>query len=103
MIVTGWCNGSKKNSGAGYGIRLRRIDRDKYFDGRWRFVQILIVGGRTIRVNLSASFWSNCIELRSKYIGSWMICNNHAPWARNVPPNYKFVKIKGNMFKLSSY
>ena len=74
MIVVGWNNGSPNNrTGAGYGIRIKREDRDRYFQRRWPFVTIEAGKGNIIKVNLSSSFWKGCTELRSAKIGKWML------------------------------
>jgi len=41
MIVSGWNNGSPNNrTCAGYGIRISKKDRDKYFRREWDSVEI---------------------------------------------------------------
>lgn len=70
MIVVGWNNGSPNDrTGAGYGIRITRADRDRYFEKSWKSVIIELEGEGSIGVRLSDSFWENCIELRSSKIG----------------------------------
>ena len=70
MVVTGWNNGSPNNTtGSGYGIRLSRRDRDKYFRREWPFVTIELEGGDTTEVNLAPSFWRRCTEVRGVAIG----------------------------------
>ena len=66
MRVVGWNNGSPNNiTGAGYGIRINKEDRDRYFQKAWKEV-IIILDGKEIKVNLSQSFWKKCTELRKK-------------------------------------
>jgi len=101
MQVKGWNNGSFSTSGVGYGIRISRQDRDKFFDRGWRKVVIGLEGERElIEVRLSDSFWHSCSELRSAKIGKWMIKNGLAPWKRGDPPKLELQPIGGNKFKL---
>lgn len=87
MLVIGWSNGSPNNrTGAGYGVRILRVDRDRHFDRTWSSVAIEIEKVGTAQVNLSASFWRGCIELRSARIGKWMLDEDIAPWPYGKPP-----------------
>jgi hypothetical protein len=36
MRATAWNNGSHSATGAGYGLRISRQDRDRFFDPQWR-------------------------------------------------------------------
>jgi len=102
MIVSGWNNGSPNNrTGAGYGIRLSKEDRDKYFQREWDFVKIELENGDVVEVKLSNSFWSNCSELRSSKIGKWMLENGYAPWPKNNPPKFELIPISEKKFKLA--
>ena len=87
MRVVGWIYGSPNNeSGAGYGIRISRDDRERYFDREWKAVTVDLDGQEEVAVNLSPSFWRSCIELRSKKIGAWMRREGLAPWPTGEPP-----------------
>ena len=88
MIVVGWNNGSPNDrTGGGYGIRVTREDRDRYFQRRWPSVTIELGKENMIEVNLSDSFWRGCIELRSKRIGKWMLDRRLAPWLKGCRNN----------------
>jgi len=102
MIVTGWNNGSPNiETGAGYGVRIKRKDRDRYFKKEWTKVIIELEGEGEIEVRLSKSFWRCCPELRCKEIGKWLINNKLAPWKKGSPPKFE-LESKGNKkFKLS--
>jgi len=101
MQVKGWNNGSFSMSGAGYGIRISRQDRDKFFNRGWSKVVIELEGERElIEVRLSDSFWRGCSELRSAKIGRWMMKNGLAPWERGCPPKLELQQIGDNKFKL---
>lgn len=100
MIVTGWNNGSPNNqTGAGYGIRVSKGDRDLYFKREWDEVEIELEDER-ILVNISGSFWGMCSELRSSKIGKWMLKKGYAPWPKGNAPKFKLIPISGNRFKL---
>ena len=87
MRVVGWSSGSPNNqTGAGYGIRISRQDRDRHFDPDWANVTVDLDGQEEVAVDLSPSFWRCCIELRSKLIGAWMLRKGLAPWPTGQPP-----------------
>jgi len=65
MIVTTWNNGAFNKSGAGYGVRILKEDRDKYFDKSWGSVFVQFED-YSIEIKLRDTFWSTCSELRSK-------------------------------------
>ena len=49
MQVKGWNNDSFSMSGAGYGIRISRENRDKFFKHEWQKVVIALDGERDDR------------------------------------------------------
>jgi len=101
MIVTGWKAGSPNNrTGGGYGIRLTRRDRDIYFQKWWPAVDIELSGVGPVEVNLSRSFWKNCIELRSAAIGKWMLDRGLAPWLKGNPPRLQLEPCGDRRFRL---
>lgn len=51
MIVSGWNNSSPNNrTGARYGIRISKKDRDKYFCREWNFVEIELESDEIVEV-----------------------------------------------------
>jgi len=44
MIVTGWNNGDHLKSGAGYGVKLKTGDRDRFFERNWETIIIEMEG-----------------------------------------------------------
>lgn len=87
MRVVGWHKGSPNSqTGAGYGTRIGRDDRERYFDRDWEAVTVELGGREEAVVNVSASFWRSCIELRSRKIGAWMLHKGLAPWPTGHPP-----------------
>lgn len=100
IIVSGWSNGSPNNeTGAGYGIRISKEDRDEYFNRDWEFVEIEL-DDDIVKVRLSNSFWKGCTELRSSKIGKWMLEKGFAPWPKGNPPKFELVQVSGKRFKL---
>lgn len=88
MIVTAWSNGSPRESGAGYGLKLAIDDRDRYFERSWEGVTVVFPDGRKTDVNVAKpSFWgSTCRELISVEIGRWLLAEGLAPWPARRPP-----------------
>lgn len=52
MIGTVWNNGSYCLSGAGYGIKISKTDRDKYFNRDWKKV-LLELGDEKVLYQLT--------------------------------------------------
>jgi hypothetical protein len=101
MRASGWNNGSPSTSGAGYGIRISKADRNSYFVPTWTHVQLQFPDGSTARVQLSSSFWkplSPCSELRSAAIGRWLIAQGLAPWKKGSPPKLVVSPLSNNDF-----
>ena len=88
MIVTAWSNGSPRDTGAGYGLKLTIEDRDAYFRRSWQSVAVVFPDGRETNVNVAKpSFWGlTCRELISAEIGRWLLAEGLAPWPKGVPP-----------------
>jgi hypothetical protein len=86
MRATAWSNGSPRGSGAGYGLKISRQDRDRFFDQKWPAIVLHLPEQDPVRVPLSESFWRSCTELRSAAVGRWLILNGLAPWPRGNPP-----------------
>ncbi len=94
MIVTGWWGG-------GYGLRLKRVDRDNLLRREWKDLVLDLEGRPTpVEVNIDKpSFWDGtCYELVKNEIGEWLISNGLAPWPRQHPPKLRMEHISGNRF-----
>ena len=100
MHATGWNNGAWHKSGAGYGIKINKADRDQFFREAWPDVQIELPSGVTTTISISKSFWKNCSELRSQGIGLWMVGVGLAPWKAASPPVLKLEPAGGQRFRL---
>ena len=95
MIVSAWNNGQHNPSGAGYGLRIGKRNRDRYFEQEWSDVELMLPGRTTpVYVPISDSFWDDCPELRHKKIGQWLRRNDLAPWPAENPPHFE-LEIEG--------
>jgi len=92
MIWTGWNNGKKHSTGAGYGFKINRVERDRNFSQEWRRIAIELPtpsGTITVEVDIDKqAFWGDCRELISEDLGRWMLDNDYAPWAKGRPPKF---------------
>ncbi len=93
MIWTGWNNGRRHPTGAGYGFKIEAVDRDRNFKAEWHSVTVELPthsGIVTVEVNVGKqSFWADCRELISEGIGRWMLDQCYAPWPTNRPPKFE--------------
>jgi len=55
--ASGWHDGRPRNSGAGYGIKISKADRDRNFVPGWDNVQLELSDGQRTTVDLTRSFW----------------------------------------------
>ena len=99
--ATGWYNSSPSESGAGYGLRISKGDRDTVFSPDWDSVAIDLPNGNCTTVTLSEAFWRNCIELRSAEIGRWMLDERLAPWPARQPPAFRLEQVGAARFRVS--
>ena len=94
--VTAWNNGSD-----GYGFRIRKGDRDRYFSRKVSCINLFLPGNEdSIPINITPPFWGNCPELRSKSIRDWLCANRHAPWTKGSPPKFNLEKISDTDYRL---
>lgn len=101
IYVTAWSNGSPGKSGAGYGVRLTKIDRDRLCRRSWGSVTIEPPDGTVARANVDGdAFWKTCPELRSARIGKWMLAAGLAPWPPGTPPRFTLTVVGEAQFRL---
>ena len=103
--ATGWHNGSPSYSGAGYGIRTSKADRDRYFVLGWDKVQLELPSGQRVEVSLTRSFWKTetpCAELRSAAVGRWLIEQGVAPWPKGSPPRLTLAPLGPKLFAVTA-
>jgi hypothetical protein len=105
MIVTAWNNGSWRATGAGYGVKVNREDRDRFFKRRWGSVTLTFEGSTTkAKVNVAKkSFWRpECGELIKMEIGIWLQANGMASWPEDEPPKLWLEPLSDDQFFLHS-
>jgi len=103
MIWTAWNNGRHHPTGAGYGFKVRREDRDRLFDRTWSKVLVELPGRPAlVELNISkASFWdATCRELIGREIGEWLLENGSAPWSQGNPPTFEVEYLGARKFKV---
>lgn len=99
MIVKTWSNGRFNTNRAGYGIRIPIESRDKHFNKSWKYVT-LEIADKSVDIELRATFWTTCSELRSKLIGEFLIKNNMGTWEKGHPHELQLEVVKSNIFAL---
>ena len=102
IIVSAWNRGGHHASGGGgYGLRMSKADRDRLIQRGWRTVTVVLPDGTSATASVDGkAFWSECPELRSKYIGRWMRANDLAPWPKGSPPRLELTIIAPGRFSL---
>lgn len=101
-MVSGWSKGSANNrTGAGYGVGIKRRDRDRYFQRNWGSVEVVLDDGKVVDVSLSEKFRTTCPELRSSAIGRWMLDRGVIPWAKGKPPQFYLEPVEDRRFRLT--
>ena len=102
ISATAWNNGQHHRSGAGYGLKISRTDRDRFFRREWRTVQLQIGTDTPIVVNIDKpSFWNDqCRELISAELGRWMLANHLAPWPSGEPPHIALIPREPGKFDI---
>ncbi|QHV97297.1 hypothetical protein [Spirosoma endbachense] len=105
MIWTAWNNGAYKLSGAGYGFKIDKADRDRHCQRDWKAVIVHLPspkGETEVEVNVDkASFWNKtCRELIYKRIGRWLLNNHYAPWPMGDPLQFEVQSTGNGHFKV---
>lgn len=94
MNVSAWSNG-----GGSYGLRIGKLNRDRYFDPSWRSVLVLI-DGQEHEIGITSGFWRNCPEIRSPVIRDWLDRRRLLPWPPGAPPRFHLRPLGGRRFEL---
>jgi hypothetical protein len=90
------------SSGPGYGIRISKADRNRYFVPGWDRVELEFPSGQRVKVSLTRSFWKPekaCAELRSAAVGRWMIEQGVAPWPKGLSATADVGAIGSDVFR----
>jgi hypothetical protein len=90
FAVAAWNNGDR-----GYGLRVRRADREAFFRRPWRTVTVAIPHHGIVRANVTPSFWTTCPEIRSPAFGRLA-----RSWPYGAPPSYGLVRTGRAAFRL---
>ena len=105
FIAKTWSNDSLSRSGSGYGLRITKEDRDRYFRRSWTCVTLrLPVRGstRSVEVNCAKkSFWNGCRELIHKEIGQWLIENGLDFWPNGNPHQFRLTRVTERVFDVT--
>ena len=95
MLVTAWNNGAHHKNGAGYGLKVDALDRNRYFSRSWQTI-ILELPGQTdlVEINVAkASSWGNtCRELISREIGNGYWIMNTLHGSEDNLPNFILIR-----------
>jgi hypothetical protein len=106
MIWTGWNNGKKHPTGAGYGFKVPIVDRDRIFKPEWRRIVVELPTpswGIVTEVNVAKpSFEGHCREVISEGIGRWMLDRGFAPWPKGRPPKFDVELLGAGSFRVKS-
>jgi hypothetical protein len=103
--ASGWHNGTPRSSGAGYGLRISKTDRDRYFVPGWDNVELQFPDGQRVGVELTRSFWkpeTQSAELRDSAIGRWLIAQGAAPWPQGSPPRLVLTPLGPKTFSVTT-
>ena len=98
-------NGQWHVGGAGYGLKVSVLDRDRFFRRDWRTVTLHLVAESAVadaEVNCAKdSFWDDtCRELIARDIGRWFIDLGLAPWPRGRPLRFTMSPIEPSVFRV---
>jgi len=102
MKVTTWNNGSFNQCGLGYGIRIPKDSRDKFFNKEWDSI-ILHIEDEEVEIKLHDRFWTTCNELRSKEIGKYLIKYGLGKWGKGEPHELDLSIYTYREFRLERY
>ncbi len=103
LIWTAWNNGQHHGTGSGYGLKVPKTDRDRYFDREQHSVNITLPdSGEEVSVNTEKkSFWSDtCRELISHELGRWLLRTGLAPWPNGNPPKIHVMACGNGRFEI---
>ena len=97
IIVKTWSNGkANEKTGSGYGLRIGKKNRDKYFSDNLEYS--LILDNKRIKVNITPGFYKECPEIRDKKIGMFLINNNLHKWKSRSPHLLNMIKLDDKTF-----
>ncbi len=86
--------------GGTFGIRVGRKNAEKYFDKKWRNIEVE-VNGQFHSFDLPGTFWTTCPEFRGGVIKDWLAEHGLLRWPKGHPPKVELTLLDGNRFRLS--
>lgn len=99
IIVKAWSNGNaNEKTGAGYGLRISKNNRDKFFLDDAEY--FLIINKKKIKMNITPGFYRKCPEIRDKKIGMFLVNNNLHKWKSRSPHSLNMIKVDDETFEL---
>lgn len=103
MNVTAWNIGSHNRNGSGYGFKVKKTDRDAFFQKQWKSILLEIPDeAEPVEINIDGEkFWSeNGHELICTPLGKWLRKNGLAPWRHGNPPSFDLEPVEENRFRV---
>ncbi|WP_427157005.1 hypothetical protein ACQFX9_16575 [Aliinostoc sp. HNIBRCY26] len=100
MQASAWKNGIGKY--INYGIRIRKNNRDEFFDRTWKEIKVEI-DSETYNFTLTSTFWTTCPEFRDgkeKVIRHWLEKYKALTWTKRKPPKVELVSLGYGKFRL---
>lgn len=97
MKVSGWKSG---RSGGTFGLRIRKRDRDEFFNKTWRFASIDFDCDH-VDIKITDGFWGDCPELRDPFVKVFLEKKGLVPWPKGHPPKMELTPFGGNRFRIS--
>ena len=99
IIVKTWSNGkANEKTGSGYGLRIGKNNRDKYFSDNVKY--FLIINNKKIKMNITPGFYKECPEIRDKEIGMFLVNNNLHKWKKRSTHPLNMIKVDDETFEL---
>ncbi|EOW9174415.1 hypothetical protein [Vibrio cholerae] len=103
MEVKVWTNGKPNYStGAGFGIRIARADRENNFSQSQPNIKLLI-DDAVVDLQLTPSFWKKCHEIRHRKIGKWIVFHDLHKALKGHPNKLVLERTRPNEYKLCLY
>jgi len=97
MLATAWNNGGNQ-----YGIRVGKVNRDRYFNRGWNLIEVDIEG-KLYQFVLTSGFWRNCPEFRDSgqpIIQEWLTKHKILTWPKGEPPQVQLISLGNGKFRL---
>jgi hypothetical protein len=99
MEVSAWSNGSGT-----YGIKIRKVNRQKFFNPLWQWVEVEI-DEKPYKFQLIPGFWHDYPEFRDSgatVIKNWLRCNYRLPGEKGKHPRFTLEVVANKRFRLES-